>query len=52
MERKTALANLALFLEAEALIDSRADAYICGIAGAKHPWKIAYIAIKIHISCI
>ena len=41
LERNTALANFALSLEAEALIDSRADAYICGIAGAKQPWNIA-----------
>ena len=40
IERNTALANFALSLEAEALIDSRADAYICGIAGAKQPWNV------------
>ena len=31
------LANLALFLEDETLMDSRADAYNCGIAGANNP---------------
>lgn len=37
IERKTVLANLARSRELEALIDSLAEAYNCGIAGANNP---------------
>lgn len=46
MERNTVFANFARSRELEILIDSLAEAYNCGIAGANKPWKIAYRTIN------